>query len=176
MNAMLPSTTTPTLYEQAIMHSPLPLLSTYWVPLDEFLTQWATFGQTLPDFPFALLSVGHAFFALAHECRAHSHYTQVAQTGAQLAQAAFWRRYEFTWKQAERDLHESCYHWSRAVFHLDHLLTRLLTDELCTLVRQHSRAARWQQERLWALLDEVRGQIATWRGQPLPHEEGASTP
>lgn len=166
------STSTPTLDEQAIARSPLPPLSTYWLPLDEFLTQWAAFGRIVPDFPLALLGVGHAFFALAHERRAHSHFTQVAQVGEHLALPAFWRRYEFTWKQAERDLHESCYHWSRAAFHLDQLLPRLVSGELCVQVRQHSRAARWQQERLWALLDEVRGQIAMWRAQ----QEGASVP
>lgn len=170
-----PDTTLLTLQEEAITRSALPPLKTYWMPLDEFKEQWAAFGSRFPDFPFALTATGHAFFALSHERRASSHFTQVARERARLSLPAYWRRYEVTWKQAERDLHESCYHWSRAAFCLDQLLARPLTAQECEAIRTHARAARWQQERLWALLDEVRRDIDTWRapqaGEEAPQQE-----
>ena len=151
-----------TLQEQAIARSLLPSLRTYWLPLHEFREQWATFGATVYSFSHALSATGHAFFALSHESRAHQHFTQLAQVTTRLALPTYWQRYEATWKQTERDLHESCHHWSRAAFCLDQLLPRLVTVQDCEAVRMHSRAARWQQERLWALLDEARRDIATW--------------
>lgn len=162
-----------TLQEEAISRSILPPLSTCWMPLHEFEEQWAAFG-TILTCAQALTATGHAFFALSHESSAFQHFTQVACERTRLSLPASWRRYEATWKQAERDLYEACYHWSRAVFCLDQLLPCLITVEDCERACTHSRAARWQQERLWALLDEVRHDIATWcrGGQTVECKKG----
>ena len=175
MSEPVPQHTATTTQEEAISRSMLPPLSTYWVPLHEFRDQWAAFGRTIPDFPLALSATGHAFFALSYERRAHQHFARLPQAGARLSLTDYWQHFESTCKQVERDLHDAAHHWSRAAFCLDQLLAHPLTCEECALVRTHSRAARWQQERLWALLDEVQRDIATWRAQD-PHEEHTGTP
>lgn len=168
-----PGTNT-TFQEEAISRSLLPPLSTYWMPLHEAIEQWATLGTTI-NYTHALSAVGHAFFALFHESRALKHFSQVARERAHLSLPAYWRRYESMWKQAEHDLHETCYHWSRAAFCLDQLLAQPLTAEECEVIGTHSRAARWQQERLWASLDEARSGIDTWRGASAGEAEEGTT-
>ena len=147
-----------TLQEQASRRSLLPPLSTYWMPLSEFIEQWAAFGTTVTP-PLALSAAGHAFFALSHERRAHQHFCRVAREQTSLSSPAIWSR----WQQSERGLHKALHNWSSAAFCLDQLLHRDVPAEEEETMRTHARAARWQQERLWALLDEVRRDIATWR-------------
>jgi hypothetical protein len=64
---------------------------------------------------------------------------------------------------------EAAHHWSRAAFALDTLLPTDLDPSAFARARQLSRIARTQQERLWALTEEVR---ADQVGGADPQDQG----
>lgn len=136
-------------------------LSTHWMPLHELIAHWMDPETLLFPAPAApvLTAVGHALFALGRETRALRLHTQSWQYKQHCAPAALIQRHL---QQAVRHLQEAAHHWSRAAFALDTLLPSDLDPSALARVRQLSRIARTQQERLWALTEEVRaGQPAT---------------
>ena len=156
--------------------SPTPL-STHWMPLHELIAYW-THPETvqLPE-PVAplLTAIGHALFALGRETRALRCYTLAWQHQQWHSPAAVTRS---RGEQTVRHLHEAAHHWSRAAFVLDSILPDQLEREALARVRRLSRIARTQQERLWALIEEVESESATWhsgqdntRQQPQEEEE-----
>jgi len=148
-----------------------PLLSTYWVPLDEAIHQWADFGKEV-TLSTALSAIGHAFFALSHETRALRCYTQGWHHHQRLCSQQAVSCFDRTGQQ----LHEAAHHWSRVVYLLDEFAVEhpLTLDDL-ERVRALSRSARRQQERLWALTDEVRQDLqAAHVPGARPHEQEGS--
>jgi hypothetical protein len=143
--------------------SPTPL-STHWIPLHELITHWTAVDTLLLPAPVApiLTAIGHALFALSRETRALRLYTLAWQKQQWHAPSAVTSsRYH----QAVRHLHEAAHHWSRAAFSLDSLLPTDLDPTALARVRQLSRIARTQQERLWKLTDEVLADVETWHAQ-----------
>ena len=149
--------------------SPTPL-STHWIPLHELLAHWMDVDTVLltaaPVAPL-LTAIGHALFALSHETRALRLSALAWQKHQQDAPEA-----ETTSRarQAVRHLQEAAHHWSRAAFALDTLLPSDLEPAALARVRQLSRIARTQQERLWALTEEVCGEDASVREPGVSHE------
>ena len=139
--------------------SPTPL-STHWIPLHELISYW-THPDTvqLPE-PVAplLTAIGHALFALARETRALRLYTLAWQRQQWHSPVAVTSS---RGEQAVRHLHEAAHHWSRAAFALDTLQPGQLDPQALARARRLSRIARTQQERLWALLDEVQAEVQT---------------
>jgi hypothetical protein len=139
--------------------SPTPL-STHWIPLHELIAYW-THPETvqLPE-PVAplLTAIGHALFALGRETRALRCYTLAWQHQQWHSPAAVSRS---RGEQTVRHLHEAAHHWSRAAFVLDSLGPGQLDPDALARARRLSRIARTQQERLWALIDEVQAEIQT---------------
>ena len=144
--------------------SPTPL-STHWMPLHELLAHW-TDSEMLLALPVpvapVLTAIGHALFALARETRALRLLTLAGQHEQEGIPALVTqpRRY-----QVIRHLHEAAHHWSRAAFALDTLLPSDLDPSVLARARQLSRIARTQQERLWALIEEVQAEH-TGAGSP----------
>jgi hypothetical protein len=143
--------------------SPTPL-STHWIPLHELITHWTAVDPLLVPAPVAplLSAIGHALFALSRETRALRLYTLAWQKQQWHApQAEISSRSH----QAVRHLHEAAHHWSRAAFSLDSLLPTDLDPAALARARRLSRIARTQQERLWALIEEVRAEREAWHTQ-----------
>jgi hypothetical protein len=157
--------------------SPTPL-STHWIPLHELITFW-THPETvqLPE-PVAplLTAIGHALFALGRETRALRCYTLAWQHAQQWHSPAAVTRSRGA--QTVRHLHEAAHHWSRAAFVLDSIPPGQLDPEALARAHRLSRIARTQQERLWALIEEVEGESVEWHtGQDHPgqqHEEASA--
>ncbi len=148
--------------------SPTPL-STHWMPLHELLTHWMDVETVLltaaPIAPL-LTAIGHALFALSHETRALRLSTLAWQKQQQGApQVVIQSRSQ----QTMCHLHKAAHHWSRAAFMLDTLLPADLEPAALARARQLSRIARTQQERLWALTEEVR---ADQVGETNPQDQG----
>jgi hypothetical protein len=140
-------------------------LSTRWIPLHELIAHWTAVDTLLLPAPVApiLTAIGHALFALSRETRALRLYTLAWQKQQwQAPQIETDSRYN----QAVRHLQEAAHHWSRAAFSLDSLLPTDLDPLALARARQLSRVARTQQERLWALIDEVLADVQAWRAQP----------
>ena len=143
--------------------SPTPL-STHWIPLHELITHWTVVDPLLLPAPVAplLSAIGYALFALSRETRALRLYTLAWQKQQWHAPRA---ETNSRYQQAVRHLHEAAHHWSRAAFSLDRLLPTDLDPAAFARARQLSRIARTQQERLWALIDEVGADVGAWRAQ-----------
>lgn len=135
-------------------------LSTHWIPLHELITHWMDAEIVQLPAPVAplLTAIGHALFALARETRALRLYTLAWQKQQGRAPAAVTRS---RCEQTVRHLHEAAHHWSRAAFALDTLQPSQLDPEALARTRRLSRIARTQQERLWALVEEVETENAT---------------
>jgi hypothetical protein len=149
--------------------SPTPL-STHWIPLHELITHWTDVDPLLVPAPVAplLTAIGHALFALSREARALRLYTLAWQKQQWHAPYIVTNsRYQ----QALQHLHEAAHHWSRAAFSLDSLLPTDLDSVAFARARQLSRIARTQQERLWALTNEVLADIEAWRAQQDKEQE-----
>jgi len=147
-------------------------LSTHWLPLHELITHWTDVDPLLVPAPVApqLSAIGHALFALSRETRALRLYTLAWQKQQWHAPHAVTRsRYQ----QAVRHLHEAAHHWSRAACSLDSLLPTDLDPAALARARQLTRVARTQQERLWALTDEVGAEVEAWRAQQEQKEVSA---
>jgi hypothetical protein len=140
------------------MGSPTPL-STSWIPLHELIAHWTDIDTLLLPAPVAplLTTIGHALFALARETRALRLCTLAWEKQQQDAPQIF---IQSRYARAVRHLHEAAHHWSRAAFALDTLLPSDLDPVALARARQLSRIARTQQERLWALTEEVRAEQA----------------
>jgi len=143
--------------------SPTPL-STHWIPLHELITHWTEVDTLLLPAPVApiLTAIGHALFALSRETRALRLYTLAWDKQQWHAPSVVTNSRS---QQAVRYLHEAAHHWSRAAFSLDSLLPTELDAAAFAHARQLSRIARTQQERLWALTDEVLIESEAWRAQ-----------
>ncbi len=68
-----------------LLSSPVPAtlpdfstLSTFWIPLDAIIQEWASFGKEALSFS-ALLAVSEAFCGLAWETKALRHVTWASQ-------------------------------------------------------------------------------------------------
>jgi hypothetical protein len=147
-------------------------VSTHWMPLHELIAHWTAVDTLLLPAPVAplLSAIGHALFALSRETRALRLYTLAWQKQQwHAAQIETHSRYQ----QAVRHLHEAAHHWSRAACSLDSLLPKDLDPAVLARARQLSRVARTQQERLWALIEEVRADGETWQAQQDKEEVGA---
>ena len=151
--------------------SPTPL-STHWIPLHELITHWTDVDMLLLPAPVAplLTAIGHALFALSRETRALRLYTLAWQKQQGNAPDAVTRS---RYAQTVRHLHEAAHHWSRAAFSLDSLLPTDLDPAALARARRLSRIARTQQERLWALTEEVRADVEAWRIQQQQEEVSA---
>jgi len=139
-------------------------VSTHWIPLHELITHWTEVDTLLLPAPVApiLTAIGHALFALSRETRALRLYTLAWQKQQWHASRAVTNsRYH----QTVRHLHEAAHHWSRAACSLDSLLPTDLDPSAFARARQLSCIARTQQARLWALIEEVRADVKTWRAQ-----------
>jgi hypothetical protein len=151
--------------------SPAPV-STHWMPLHELIAHWTVVDTLLLPAPVAplLTAIGHALFALSRETRALRLYTlawrkqQGHASHAEISSRS---------QQAVRHLQEAAHHWSRAAFSLDSLLPTDLDPLALERARRLSRIARTQQERLWALTDEVRGEVEAWRAKQQQEEVSA---
>ena len=142
--------------------SPTPL-STNWIPLHELIAHWMDTEILLPT-PAApvLTAVGHALFALSHETRALRLWTR---TGLQEQQGLPALVIGQRRQQVVRHVQEAAHHWSRAALALDSLLPADLDASALARAHQLSHIARTQQERLWALTEEV------YRGQAGPQHQ-----
>lgn len=145
-------------------------LSTHWIPLHELITHWTAVDPLLLPAPVApiLTAIGHALFALSRETRALRMYTLAWEKQQWHAPQI---ETESRYQQAVRHLHEAAHHWSRAAFSLDSLLPTDLDPAALARARQLSRVAHTQQERLWALIEEVRADRETWRVQQEQDKE-----
>jgi hypothetical protein len=143
-------------------------LSTHWIPLHELITHWSNLDLLLLPAPVAplLTAIGHSLFALSRETRALRLCTLAWQKQQEYAPDAITRS---RYAQAMRHLHEAAHHWSRAAFALDTLLPTDLDPAALARAQQLSRIARTQQERLWALTEEVRTEQAG-AGSPVQGE------
>ena len=150
--------------------SPTPL-STHWMPLHELIAYWMDAETVQLPAPVAplLTAIGHALFALARETRALRLYTLAWEKQQWQSPAAVTRS---RCEQTMRQLHEAAHHWSRAAFALDTLQPTQLEPEALARARRLSRISRTQQERLWALIDEVQAERQT--GQAPEQQEEAS--
>jgi hypothetical protein len=124
------------------------------MPLHELIALWMDPEVLLVAAPVAplLMAVGHALFALERETRALRLHTQAWRAEQNCAPAAL---IQHRLHQAVRHLQEAAHHWSRAAFVLDTLLPNDLEPAALARVRQLSRIARTQQERLWKLTEEA---------------------
>ena len=143
--------------------SPAPV-STHWIPLHELIAHWTAVDTLLLPAPVApvLAAIGYALLALSRETRA-----------LRLSTLA-WQKQQWNAPQSETDglgtlavrhLHEAAHNWSRAACSLDSLLPTDLDPLALARARQLSRIARTQQERLWALTDEVLADLEMGRAQ-----------
>ena len=153
--------------------SPTPL-STHWMPLGELLAHW-TDSELLLALPAPvaplLTAVGHALFALARETRALRLWTLAGQHEQEGVPSLVTQNRRH---QVVRHLREAAHHWSRAAFALDTLLPSDLGPSALARARQLSRIARTQQERLWALTEEVcAGQVGLTLSQQHGQEADA---
>lgn len=131
------------------------LLSTYWMPLHELIAHWTNsellLGLPAPVAPL-LTAVGHALFALGRETHALRLWTQAGQQAQAGVPALVTEQGR---QQVVRHVQEAAHHWSRAAFALDTLTPGDLDAPALARARQLSRIACIQQERLWALTEEV---------------------
>ena len=151
----------------------VPCLSTYWMPLEGVIQQWAAYGAEADRVPL-LTATAHAFFALAHETKALRHFTFAREqhTGSRFPDhAGYW------YGQTEHALFEATHHWSRAASALDSLSPRELSAAELVEARRMSHAARAQQERLWNLTDEVHAALVAYQAaqQQRPSPERSLT-
>jgi hypothetical protein len=139
-----------------------PLLSTSWVPLDETIQAWASFGAQAASAP-ALSATGMAFLALSWETSALHHRTKAYQD----RQRGRSRSSVRDLGQTMQDLSQAIRHWSQVALWLE----RLANDEhhpvedldalrlLLHLVQQ-------QQQRVWTLTQEAQEDLQAY-GQPV---------
>jgi len=147
-------------------------LSTYWIPLHELIAHWTEVDPLLVPAPVAplLTAIGHALFALSRETRSLRLYTLAWEKQQWHApRVVTSSRYN----QAVQHLRKAAHHWSRAAFSLDSLLPKDLDPAALARARQLSRIARTQQERLWALINEVGADVEAWHAQQEQKEVGA---
>jgi len=162
--------TSPLEVSPALEESNIAPLSTHWLPLHELIVHWTAVDTLLLPAPVApiLTAIGHALFALSRETRALRLYTLAWQKQQWHAPSAVTSsRYH----QAVRHLHEAAHHWSRAACSLDSLLPTDLDPAAFARARQLSRIARTQQERLWALIEEVGADREAWHAQQDKEQE-----
>jgi len=137
-----------------------PLLSTSWVPPDEMIQAWASFGARATSAP-ALTATDMAFLALSWETSALHHRTWAHQD-----------RQRGRSRSAVRDLGQSMQDLSQAALWLErqaldeHQPVEDL-DALCLLLHQ----VQQQQQRVWTLMQEVQEDLLAY-GQPVAEGPG----
>ncbi len=141
------------------------MLSTAWIPLDALIQVWATFGAQAASAP-ALTATGMAFLALSWETSALHHRTWAYQGQQRGLGRSVVRRLG----QAMQDLSQATTHWSQAALWLE----RLANDEYQPVddlepVRELLRQVLSQQQRVWALMQEVQEDLLAY-GQPMSEE------
>jgi hypothetical protein len=142
-----------------------PLLSTFWVPLDETIQAWATFGAQVTS-ASALTATGMAFLALSWETSALHHRTWAYKD----QQRGLRRSAVRGLGQTMQDLSHATTHWNQAALWLE----RLANDEHYPAddlepVRALMRQVLSQQQRVWTLMQEVQGDLLAY-GQPVAEE------
>ncbi|SRR5712691_9073992 len=142
-----------------------PLLSTSWVPLDETIQAWATFGAQAASAP-ALTATSMAFLALSWETSALHHRTWAHQHQQRGLRRSAVRRLG----KSMQDLSQATTHWSQAALWLERqaLDERYPADDL-EPVREIMRQALSQQQRVWTLMQEVQEDLLAY-GQRVPEE------
>jgi hypothetical protein len=138
-----------------------PLLSTFWVPLDETIQAWASFGAQANSAP-ALTATGMAFLALSWETSALHHRTKAYQ-----AQQRGLRRSSVRGLgQSMQDLSHATTHWSQAALWLERqaLDEHYPADDL-EPVRELMRQVLSQQRRVWTLMQEAQEDLLAYGQQ-----------
>jgi hypothetical protein len=135
-----------------------PLLSTFWVPLDETIQAWATFSAQATGAP-ALTATGMAFLALSWETSALHHRTWAHQHQQRGLRRSAVRRLG----KSMQDLSHATRHWSQAALWLE----RLANDEHQPVedlgaIRSLMQHTMEQQQRVWALLQDVQADLLAY--------------
>jgi hypothetical protein len=135
-----------------------PLLSTFWVPLDETIQAWATFGAQATGAP-ALTATGMAFLALAWETSALHHRTLAHQD----RQRGRSRSAVRDLGQSMQDLSHATKHWSQAALWLERqALDEHQPVEDLDAIRTLMQHTMEQQQRVWALLQDVQEDLLAY--------------
>jgi hypothetical protein len=127
-----------------------PRLSTSWVPLDETIQVWASFGARATSAP-ALSATGIAFLALSWETSALHHRTWAYQD-----------RQRGRSRSAARDLGQSMQDLSLAIRHWSQAFDEHHPVEDLEPVRALLSQVLSQQQRIWMLMQEVQEDLLAY--------------
>jgi hypothetical protein len=135
-----------------------PLLSTSWVPLDETIQAWASFGAQAASAP-ALSATGMAFLALSWETSALHHRTWAHQD----RQRGRSRSAVRDLGRSMQDLSQAIRHWSQVALWLE----RQALDEHSPAqdlepMRVLMSQVLSQQQRIWTLMQEVQEDLLAY--------------
>ncbi len=122
-----------------------------WMPLEDIVEQWATFGGTFLTYP-ALMTTSTVFSAFSFEASALQHYNETCK--AQLNGAEVTARAAF--EQMIEDLQQASSRWISAMYWLERFASGGQHTEITlTLIRTLFSQATEQLERLGLLTRQV---------------------